>query len=63
VNHPKPTRDDTLARLQILTNHLTERIEESEDARARVVQALKANAWPDIRSAVPHPLRNRRRTD
>lgn len=53
MNDPRAGFDDTLVRLQTLTARLTERIGESRDVRARLLDAMKANAWPDVRSATP----------
>ena len=50
MDHPRAVFDDTLVRLATLKAHLTERIGESQDARARLLEALKANAWPDVRN-------------
>jgi hypothetical protein len=51
MDHPRAVFDDTLVRLQTLKARLTERIGESQDVRARLLEALKANAWPDVRNA------------
>jgi hypothetical protein len=62
VNLPRAVNDDTLVRIDTLTARLTERIEESRDVRARLTEALAANAWPDVRSVSWHaPLDDRRR--
>jgi len=63
VDHPRAVFDDTLVRLQTLTARLTERIEESQDVRARLIEALKANAWPDVRTTSPHFSADDRRRD
>jgi len=63
VDHPRAVVDDTLVRLQTLTARLTERIEESQDVRARLIEALKANAWPDVRTTSPHFSADDRRRD
>ena len=51
MDHPRAAFDDTLVRLQTLKAQLTARIGESQDLRARLLEALKANAWPDVRNA------------
>ena len=62
MDHPRAVFDDTIIRLKTLEVDLTERIGESQDARARLLEALKANAWPDVRNASqPVPADDRRR--
>jgi hypothetical protein len=62
MDHPRAVFDDTLVRLETLKAHLTERIGESQDVRARLLEALKANAWPDVRNASQRfPADDRRR--
>lgn len=51
MNHPRAVVGDTLVRLQTLTVQLTERINEAQAVRARLADAQKANAWPDVRNA------------
>lgn len=62
MDHPRAVFDDTLVRLRTLKAQLTERLSEAQDVRARLVEALKANAWPDVRSATQRvPAGDRRR--
>ena len=61
MDHPRAVFDDTLVRLQTLKAHLTELIGESQDARARLLEALKANAWPDVRNISQRSADNDRR--
>ena len=62
MDHPRAVLDDTLVRLETLTAQLTERIGESRDVRARLVEALRANVWPDVRNASQRsPVDDRRR--
>jgi uncharacterized protein YjbJ (UPF0337 family) len=43
TDNPRAVLDATLVRIETLKAHLTARIRESQDARARLVEALKAN--------------------
>lgn len=62
MDHPRAVFDDTLVRLETLNAHLTERIGESQDVRARWLAALEANTWPDVRIASQRcPADDRRR--
>jgi len=62
VEYSRAVNDDTLVRILTLTARLTDRIGESRDVRARLTEALAANAWPDVHSASWHPpLDDRRR--
>lgn len=44
-------KDDTLRRLNSLTDVLKAHLEEAEDVRARFTKAHEADAWPDLRAA------------
>jgi hypothetical protein len=61
VDYPRAVKDD-IVRLHTLAARLTERIGEARDVRARLIQALAANAWPNVRSA-PHRAPDDRRRD
>ena len=63
MDHPRAVIEDTLVRLETLKAHLTERIGESQDVRARLVEALRANAWPDVRNASQRAVADDRRRD
>ena len=51
MTHPRAVCDETFVRLQTLTARLTEHLGHAQNLRARLVRALEANAWPDVRSA------------
>jgi hypothetical protein len=63
MDHPRAVFDHTLVRLQTLEAHLTERIRESQDVRARLIDALQANAWPEVRNASQRSPADDRRRD
>lgn len=63
MDQPRAVFDDTLVRLQTLTADLTDRIGESQDVCARLVEALKANAWPEVRNASQRSPADDRRRD
>lgn len=62
MDHPKAVCDEAV-RLQTLTVRLTAHIVEARDVRARLVQALEANAWPDVRVTLQDPPPDDRRRD
>ena len=57
MDHPPAVNDDTLTRLRTLTATLTEQLAVAESTRARLTEALAANAWPRVRAPRPAVIR------